>query len=325
MLKVCAPDAVPLDEEFKLKQETEYIKHGIIKPNEIRIQKGYDDAEEVDQFFVSNLAPLQQPEVGEQVEPARMFRGYEDLGKYWRQVDEKKQKLEDEQLGVVRRLYDKFKVASINNLNKARQEKNDEFVVMTDEVITVAEMIEIISAFLAPEVVELVREGFENMKGEIKGSDTLYSQSNPKVRQAVDQVLNNHFKIADTNHERLSKVITELVGQKASFSDIVKAVSEFYPQEFQARGKTTAQTLVTTSFESGQQILMEEEGVARERWLSQRDGRVRDTHINADGQEIKVNDSFSVGGSMLRYPGDPMGASDEVIGCRCTVIPIFDL
>jgi hypothetical protein len=55
-------------------------------------------------------------------------------------------------------------------------------------------------------------------------------------------------------------------------------------------------------------------------WVSQGDSRVRDTHIQADGQEVSVNDSFIVGGASLMYPGDPSGPAREVVNCRCSSV-----
>lgn len=52
-------------------------------------------------------------------------------------------------------------------------------------------------------------------------------------------------------------------------------------------------------------------------WNSQHDGRVRGTHVAADTQEQPSNQPFKVGGSDLRYPGDPAGPIREIANCRC--------
>jgi len=63
--------------------------------------------------------------------------------------------------------------------------------------------------------------------------------------------------------------------------------------------------------------------VQEKEWLSTMDDRVRDAHANANGQVVKINQSFSVGGEQLRYPGDPMGSAGNTISCRCTVLPVI--
>lgn len=54
-------------------------------------------------------------------------------------------------------------------------------------------------------------------------------------------------------------------------------------------------------------------------WVTQGDSRVRDTHLDADGQERKFNEPFIVGGFPLKVPGDTsLGAPlKETINCRC--------
>lgn len=57
-------------------------------------------------------------------------------------------------------------------------------------------------------------------------------------------------------------------------------------------------------------------------WLSERDDRVRPTHITADGQRVPVNEPFWVGGYRVMYPTDSsLGAGpEEIVNCRCVEI-----
>jgi hypothetical protein len=56
-------------------------------------------------------------------------------------------------------------------------------------------------------------------------------------------------------------------------------------------------------------------------WIAQfpTDGRTRPTHLEAHGQTVPLREEFTVGESKLTRPGDPDGAADEVINCRCSV------
>lgn len=54
-------------------------------------------------------------------------------------------------------------------------------------------------------------------------------------------------------------------------------------------------------------------------WCAHMDGRTRDTHFAADGQQVPVDAMFQVGGTMLDFPGDPGGPAREVANCRCRV------
>jgi hypothetical protein len=55
-------------------------------------------------------------------------------------------------------------------------------------------------------------------------------------------------------------------------------------------------------------------------WGSVGDGKVRENHIVADGQRVKINQPFIVGGELLMYPTDTsLGASvGNVANCRCS-------
>lgn len=53
-------------------------------------------------------------------------------------------------------------------------------------------------------------------------------------------------------------------------------------------------------------------------WLATADARTRDWHSAASGQTRRLNDTFTVKGEEMDYPGDPRGSAENVINCRCT-------
>ena len=54
-------------------------------------------------------------------------------------------------------------------------------------------------------------------------------------------------------------------------------------------------------------------------WVTMGDAKVRPEHAAADGQQVGLNEPFSVGGEDLMYPGDPSGSAAMTINCRCSV------
>lgn len=52
-------------------------------------------------------------------------------------------------------------------------------------------------------------------------------------------------------------------------------------------------------------------------WNAILDSRTRETHAEADGQTVGINDSFLVGGEQLKYPRDPSGSAANTMRCRC--------
>jgi uncharacterized protein with gpF-like domain len=53
--------------------------------------------------------------------------------------------------------------------------------------------------------------------------------------------------------------------------------------------------------------------------VSSRDTRVRDTHKEADGQTVPLDDVFNVGGELMHHPADFEASVAESVNCRCAV------
>ena len=64
-----------------------------------------------------------------------------------------------------------------------------------------------------------------------------------------------------------------------------------------------------------------ESGATRKRWITMRDKKVRETHMEVDGKVKAIDDLFYVGGFLMGYPRDgSLGASSsEIVGCRCSI------
>ena len=61
----------------------------------------------------------------------------------------------------------------------------------------------------------------------------------------------------------------------------------------------------------------------RKQWMATADGRTRISHLLTHGQVVPVDEPFSVNGSELMFPGDPIGPASETINCRCTVATVI--
>lgn len=56
-----------------------------------------------------------------------------------------------------------------------------------------------------------------------------------------------------------------------------------------------------------------------QKWISARDGRVRDSHQSLNGETRKIGETWQGKYGDLRYPGDPQAPAGDVINCRCIV------
>jgi SPP1 gp7 family putative phage head morphogenesis protein len=53
-------------------------------------------------------------------------------------------------------------------------------------------------------------------------------------------------------------------------------------------------------------------------WTASSDTRTRDSHADADGQTVPLDDDFIVGGEAVARPGE--GSPENAINCRCTLV-----
>jgi len=94
------------------------------------------------------------------------------------------------------------------------------------------------------------------------------------------------------------------------------------------RALTIARTESTRAVSAGSIEAMKE-AVARgvrmqKEWVSARDGNVRDSHIELDGERVAVGEDFtSPSGATGNGPGE-MGDGAEDINCRCVAVPFVE-
>ena len=106
---------------------------------------------------------------------------------------------------------------------------------------------------------------------------------------------------------------------------MIAATDGVYENMSAYRAELIARTETMSSVNFGQQVVYKAEGVEAKEWLATPDEDTRDDHAMADGQQVKIDEPFDVGGEPMLYPGDPTGSAGNVCNCRCTVIPVVEL
>jgi len=127
----------------------------------------------------------------------------------------------------------------------------------------------------------------------------------------------------------LKKAIAEGIEAGESIPDltarVLSATDDVYAMMSDTRAEMIARTETMGSISFGQQVVYEAEGVEEKEWLSTPDQDTREDHAAANGQVVKINEAFNVGGEELMYPVDPNGSAGNVINCRCSLLPIVKL
>jgi HK97 family phage portal protein len=94
-----------------------------------------------------------------------------------------------------------------------------------------------------------------------------------------------------------------------------------------ARALTIARTETTRAVSAGSiEAMKEAEGLGvkvQKEWVSARDGSVRDSHVELDGERVPVGQQFEGLGGSGSGPGE-FGIPEEDINCRCTTVPFVE-
>lgn len=161
---------------------------------------------------------------------------------------------------------------------------------------------------------------------EHKAIPTVSMVSEATVKRLL-AIAGEKVKTIDATTLKLLKVaLADGVAEGESIPQIAKRIDALYLDEIiPNRSTTIARTeILGASNWSSHEVatnFSQQYGIQlTKQWLATGDNRTRPTHVDADGQEVGLDEYFEVGGSELLYPGDPSGPADEVIDCRCTQI-----
>lgn len=148
------------------------------------------------------------------------------------------------------------------------------------------------------------------------------------IEQALQESHNLLVRIPNEIQARLQSLISAQVAAGKTTAEIEAAVQAFLDatgsENWAGRAKKIAVTEVHRMANAGIQaagmaISNTEATSLTKTWITRHDDRVRTTHAEADGQTVPLHGVFSVGDSLMLYPGDPMAPAYEVINCRCSM------
>ena len=123
---------------------------------------------------------------------------------------------------------------------------------------------------------------------------------------------------------QITAQVTSGILQGESIKHLADRLQTHIPDMSRTSAIRAARTAVTGAQNAGRldsYHRAEEMGISLEKqWVATLDGRTRHDHAVADGQTVKEDAPFLVGGYELMYPGDPSGPGHLIYNCRCTMI-----
>jgi 2'-5' RNA ligase len=131
-----------------------------------------------------------------------------------------------------------------------------------------------------------------------------------------------------TTAERISDQLVEGAEAGEGIDKLAARVRSVFAEASQTRAETIARTSVVGAYNYAAEAAADQLGgevVAGKEWIATRPfppdpaARTRPDHADADGQVVRMGESFRVGASRLAFPGDPSAPAEQVLRCRCAV------
>ena len=155
--------------------------------------------------------------------------------------------------------------------------------------------------------------------------ETKFSFSEFFERIAVDYILSEAIRqritaVAETTRNQIINQIVAGQNGGLGVSAIASLISTAIPSISRTRGALIARTETHGAANVGADQAARATGlVLQKEWTAARDERTRQAHADADGDIVGMDESFNVGGEMMRFAGDPNGSAGNIINCRCGI------
>lgn len=140
------------------------------------------------------------------------------------------------------------------------------------------------------------------------------------IRRVLQERRNLLAETAQSIYDDIKDELIEGVENGETMAELSGRVRSAFNGINDSRAEAIATTEVTAVYEKARQSTLEAAGVTHKEWITSGLPNVRFTHFQANGQIVKIDENFEVGGHSMAHPGDPNGPPEEVINCRCMTI-----
>jgi hypothetical protein len=158
-----------------------------------------------------------------------------------------------------------------------------------------------------------------------------FDVSDPQVLNYMRDRENKIKGVVEKTFDDLKRDISEGIDKGESIDKIAARVQERMGPIADGRATMIARTEVIGASNGGKVLAWKQSGVVTgKRWLASTShmgaddpNPVRDSHVDAHGQEVGIDEDFSVGAGEGKAPGQ-IGLPEEDINCRCTMLAVTD-
>ena len=169
-----------------------------------------------------------------------------------------------------------------------------------------------------PKIAEAIELAMVDLANEV-GNPTAINVSSPRVQTYIGARVDGYaHTVNETTKDKIDNIIKSGISAGESIDDMALKLEVYFESAQKFRSQLVARTETVNSMNFGRVESMSQLGYKKHRWMTMRDGQVRDSHLSADGQVVKIDEEFTqLGGD---YGGDRTYPSD--FNERCYTIPV---
>jgi HK97 family phage portal protein len=142
------------------------------------------------------------------------------------------------------------------------------------------------------------------------------------VKQAIEEKsLTMSAQATQTTEDQLRQVLSQAYEDGVGVRELARRINALYGESMGYRSLRIARTEMTGSINDGALRTYQAQGYEEKMWSTTMDGKERDSHGEADGQTVPIDEPFHLAGGDGMYPGDPSLPPEELVNCRCVLQP----
>ena len=135
----------------------------------------------------------------------------------------------------------------------------------------------------------------------------------------IEEQFRRELEKAALRYARSTQALQDYIAEKASnFIGVTRRhdlTDSYWTSDERATHEAVDESNSVVSLSEWQRA--KELGAEKKRWRTERDNRVRYTHMRVDGKSVAIDRMFEVGDALMRFPGDFFHSVRESVNCRC--------
>jgi len=156
-----------------------------------------------------------------------------------------------------------------------------------------------------------------------KPTSWVFTMTPEQDAKLKDMIFNSGTKVSKTTLEIVERMIHEANDSNWTVQQFAQNLSDKATDLGPWRSRLWARTeSVKVDNYGAVEGFKETEFVELKGWMCAQVPESRDAHIDADGQEVALDEDFIVGGEPMDFPGDPRGSAGNVANCLCSLYPV---